>query len=99
MMKKILPLMFISLFMFSCTKNDYSTLIQGTFSQTAYSENELSNNPDDVDDIFAVCNTKKVSKLTFGEDGSYSFDITQHLEDITFETEFEFSMDEIVSFF
>lgn len=98
-MKRLFILILVSLLFISCNNVDYSSSIVGTFSYTVYSENELSNNPDDVTDSFAFCNTKTVSSIVFGEDGTYSLSIIQHLDDITFEDEISFSVEELMNLF
>lgn len=97
-MKKVLFFGMIVLLFASCKLPDYSKEIIGTFSQTTISENELSNDAENTD-VFAVCNTKKVSILNFNEDGTYSFSVDQSIDDVKFYSETQYDMDFLIEYF
>lgn len=79
---KILILFYI-LCLFSCKKNENSSLIIGTFNINSTLENELSNDSENPE-VFAICTTKSTSTLIFSENGDYSLEISQSVKNINF---------------
>lgn len=97
--KIVLALCATATIFFTGCKNDNSTLLLGTFSQTTLSQTDLYEKDVPDSPVIISCTVKNTTALNFTENGEYSLSINQNVNDIELYDLDTFTLGDINSYF